>query len=752
MKQLTGRHISVYGIVQGVGFRPFIYKLAKEYNLNGWVLNTSSSVEIDVEGEREDIEGFILDIKRKAPPLSQIEDIKIIDIKPNNYKDFIIKESEENLGYQLISPDIATCKECVKELFNPSDRRYRYPFINCTNCGPRFTIIKDIPYDRKNTTMAKFKMCPECEKEYNDPTDRRFHAQPNACPVCGPKIWLEGIESNDPIKEAVRLLKGEAIIAIKGLGGFHLACDATNDKVVKRLRERKYRPNKPFAVMMKDIDTVRLYCELMKKEEEVMLSPQCPIVLLKLKDRRDISSLVAPNNNYLGVMLPYTPLHHILLREFPNPLVMTSGNLSEEPICQDNEEALKRLKGIADYFLLNNRDIYSRYDDSVAFVIDENVQLIRRARGYAPSPVKLPFKIKSTLACGGELKSTFCLTKENYAFLSQHIGDLENLETLDHFINTLELYKRLFRITPKVIACDLHPDYLSTKYAQEFSKEMPVIPVQHHYAHIASCMADNNLLEPVIGIAMDGSGYGLDGNIWGGEILLADYNSFTRVAHFEYLPMPGGELAIKKPYRLAIGYLYKLFRNIPELPFLLDIPREELEIIKTQLDNSINAPLTSSLGRLFDAVSSMLNIRKEVDYEGQAAIELEMAGEKIYTEKYYNWDIEKSDSEFIIKVKPLLEGIINDIDRIPKEQISAKFHNTIALIILDLARIIREQTKINNVVLSGGCFQNRTLLKRTVKNLEKGRFKVFIQHQVPCNDGGISLGQAIIAGRQKERG
>lgn len=752
MKQSVGRHISVYGIVQGVGFRPFIYKLAKGYNLSGWVLNTSSSVEIEIEGAREDIEEFITDIKRKAPPLSRIEDIKITEIKPNNYRDFVIKESEENLGYQLISPDIATCKECIRELFDPSDRRYKYPFINCTNCGPRFTIIKDIPYDRKNTTMAKFKMCPECEKEYNDPIDRRFHAQPNACPVCGPKIWLEGIETEDPIKEVVRLLKEGMIVAMKGLGGFHLACDAISDEAVKRLRERKHRPNKPFAVMMRDIETVRLYCELNKKEEEIMSSPQCPIVLLKLKDRRDISSFVAPNNNYLGVMLPYTPLQHIILREFPNPLVMTSGNLSEEPICQDNDEALKRLKRIADSFLLNDRDIYSRYDDSVVFVADSYTQLVRRARGYAPSPIKLPFKIETTLACGGELKNTFCLTKENYAFVSQHIGDLENLETLEHFINTLELYKRLFRINPEVIACDIHPDYLSTKYAQEFSKKMPVISVQHHYAHIASCMAENGLTEPVIGVAMDGSGYGLDGNIWGGEILLADYNNFSRVAHFEYLPMAGGELAIRKPYRLAIGYLYKLFKNIPELVSLSNITKEEIGTIKAQIDNGINTPITSSLGRLFDAVSSILNICKEVDYEGQAAIELEMIGENISTEEYYDWDIEKLNGEFIIKVKPILEGIINNIDRVPREKISAKFHNTIALIILDLVKTIRDQTKINNVALSGGCFQNRTLLRKTIKNLEKERFKVFIHSQVPCNDGGISLGQAVIAGIKNKRG
>ncbi|MGB9681368.1 MAG: carbamoyltransferase HypF [bacterium] len=751
MKQLAGRHLSVYGVVQGVGFRPFIYKLAKEYHLNGWVLNTSSSVEIEIEGKPEDIEGFISDIKRKSPPLARIEKISIEEVKPNNYSDFVIKESKKDLGYQLISPDIATCDECLKELFSPNNRRYLYPFINCTNCGPRFTIIKDIPYDRKNTTMERFKMCKDCEKEYGDPMNRRFHAQPNACPVCGPKVWLEGIEIEDPISETIRLLKEGMIVAIKGLGGFHLACDATNNDAVKKLRERKHRPSKPFAVMMKDIETVRLYCELQEEEERLMRSPQCPIVLLRLKDRRNISTFVAPNNNYLGVMLPYTPLQHIILREFPNPLIMTSGNLSEEPICQDNDEAIKRLKDIAEYFLLNNRDIYSRYDDSVVSVVDGNIQMIRRARGYAPSPIKLPFSLPSVLACGGELKNTFCLTKENYAFVSQHIGDLENIETLKHFINTIELYKRLFRIEPKVIACDMHPDYLSTRYAQNLSKEIPVIPVQHHYAHVASCMAENGLAESVIGIAMDGSGYGLDGNVWGGEFMIADYSGFSRIAHFEYLPMPGGELAIRKPYRLAIGYLYRLFGEIPNLPSLQDIPQEELDIIKDQVDKGINTPITSSLGRLFDAVSSILNVCKKVDYEGQAAVELEMIGENLSTESHYKWDIERLNGEFIVKIKPLLEEIVEEINKVPIEKISAKFHNTIALIILDMARIIREESRINSIVISGGCFQNKTLLRKTIKNLEKERFKVFLHSQVPCNDGGISLGQAVVAGYTKNK-
>jgi len=747
VKILTGKRIRVFGVVQGVGFRPFIYRLAKEYNLKGWVLNTSSSVEIEVEGEKESIERFISDIKRKAPPVARIERIEVEDSVPNNYRDFLIKESKEEPGYQLISPDIAVCEDCLRELFDPRDRRYRYPFINCTNCGPRFTIIKDIPYDRKNTTMDKFRMCKDCEEEYNDPLNRRFHAQPNACPICGPRLWIEGLKVEDPIEETARLLKEGFIVAIKGLGGFHLACDATNDNAVRLLRERKKRGYKPFALMMKDLNTIKMYCYVTPEEEKVLVSPQAPIVLLKIKDLGDISRGVAPNNNYLGVMLPYTPVHHMLLREVSKPLVMTSGNLSEEPICQDSEEALNRLKGIADYFLLNDRDIYSRYDDSVVFVFDGKPQLIRRARGYAPSPVKIPFKIKQTLACGGELKNTFCLTRDNYAFISQHIGDLENIETLEHFINTIELYKRLFRIEPQVVACDLHPDYLSTRYALQFEGTLPVIRVQHHYAHIVSCMGENSITEPVIGISLDGSGYGLDGNIWGGEVLIADYDGFIRKAHLEYLPMPGGELAIRRPYRLTIGYLFKLFGKIPDLPFLNAVPEEEIRIIKEQVEKGINTPFTSSMGRLFDAVSSLLDICQEATYEGQPAVELEMMGKDIEDDEYYSWEIEKENGIFILRVKKLFEGLLSDIDVLPVSIISTKFHNTVARMMLDVTLLIREETKIDKVALSGGCFQNRRLLNRLVRLLREKDFEVYTHNQVPCNDGGLSLGQAIIGGR-----
>ncbi|HUV88856.1 MAG TPA: carbamoyltransferase HypF, partial [Anaerolineae bacterium] len=598
--------ISVRGVVQGVGFRPFVYRLAHECGLAGWVLNHSGGVEIEVEGPPAALEAFIRDLEAKAPPLARIEGIEVAGVPPVGGATFEIRPSVAQEGrYPLVSPDIATCPDCLRELLDPADRRYRYPFTNCTNCGPRFTIIADVPYDRPLTTMRDFTMCPSCQAEYDDPLDRRFHAQPNACPVCGPHIWLAdaaghplvGDEAHADhagvLAQARDLLLAGKILAIKGLGGFHLACDATGEPAVRTLRERKGRPAKPLAVMMATLDQVQQHCWVSEEEERLLTSSQCPIVLLPWKPESDVCRLVAPRNHYLGVMLPYTPLHHVLLRDVGRPLVMTSGNLSEEPIARDNAEALRRLAHLADVFLLHDRDIYARYDDSVWFVPQtlRNTQHatrstcsvalpqpIRRARGYAPFPVKLPFRVGQILACGAELKNTFCLTRDEYAFLSQHIGDMENLETLEHFEATVELYKRLFRLDPTIIAHDLHPDYLSTKYATRTTEHAPrnthhetrptfLVSVQHHHAHIASCLADNGWppdTGPVIGVAWDGTGYGVggvhlgDGHVWGGEFLVAGYHGFRRAAHLEYLPMPGGEAAIRNPYRLAIGYLYAL--------------------------------------------------------------------------------------------------------------------------------------------------------------------------------------------------
>jgi hydrogenase maturation protein HypF len=752
--------ISVRGIVQGVGFRPFVYQLATRYGLKGWVCNTSEDVKIEVQGDSHDLENFISELQHNAPPLAHIENISVTHHPPADYTKFQIRDSVAEEGkYQLVSPDIATCKPCLGEVFNPADRRYHYPFTNCTNCGPRFTIIEDIPYDRPKTTMRSFTMCPDCQAEYDNPLDRRFHAQPNACPKCGPKLELldakgTHFEATDVVATACRLLKEGKIIAIKGLGGFLLACDATNGKAVHLLRGRKRRPFKPLAVMVADINEARKYCQVSEAEEKLLTSHQSPIVLLQWKPESTICQAVAPNLKYLGLMLPYTPLHHLFLKESRIPLVMTSGNISEEPICKDNDEAAKRLSGIADFFLVHNRDIYARYDDSVTVVERGDVQLTRRARGYAPFPIHLTFKAKQVLGCGAEEKNTFCLTKDNYAFVSQHIGDMENLETMEHFENTLALYKKLFRIEPEIVAYDFHPEYLSTKYALELEQSGHVkpVPVQHHHAHIVSCMADNKIESPVIGVALDGTGYGSDGRIWGGEFLVADYKGFQRLGHLEYLPLPGGAAAIKKPYRTAIGYLIKLLGDkslSPKLAFLKQVDSVEIELIKRQLQAGLNSPLNSSMGRLFDAVSSLIGIRREIDYEGQAAVELEMAaydGTGKAGDKAYPYSIVENDGVKIIQLKELFSAIIEDLSQsVSKADISIKFHNTVARMIFDMCRFISEKTGINQVALSGGVFQNRLLIRKIVPLLESAGFSVLVHKQVPCNDGGISLGQAVIA-------
>jgi hydrogenase maturation protein HypF len=736
-------------VVQGVGFRPFIFGLAAKYGLSGWVQNTSSDVQIEISGDPVALMDFEHDIKRHAPPLAHIEKVEGEEISPVEYAQFTIRESATQDGrYQLISPDLATCQACYREIFDSSDRRYRYPFTNCTNCGPRFTIISDIPYDRANTTMNTFRMCPACQAEYDDPANRRFHAQPNACPACGPTLTLlandgKNIASVDVIRDSAALLRKGKILAIKGLGGFQLACDATNLAAVTRLRQRKHRPEKPFAVMVANIAEAGRYCLLSPDECRLLSSASAPIVLAERRMDLEICQAVAPRLQHLGIMLPYTPLHHILLHDVGVPLVMTSGNLSEEPIASDNQEAMIRLAAIADAFLVHNRDIRSRYDDSVCALYGGEVRPIRRARGYAPFPVRLPYRSPSLLACGAELKNTFCLTRDEYAFVSQHIGDLENLETLEHFQETLALYQHLFRIQPQAVAFDLHPDYLATHFAQSLS--LPKIGVQHHHAHIAACLAENGISEPAIGIALDGTGYGPDGTIWGGEFLLVDLHKYQRLGRLRLLPLPGGDAAIRRPYRVAYAYLKTLLgESSLDLPFLSAASVQERTLLSNQIESGLNTPFTSSCGRLFDAVSASLGIQTLAGYEGQAAVEMEAAA--IDMDGTLPFDINESKELLEVELEPLFRTLVQQLRLArPVAELAGLFHNTVAEFCVEMCLRIRKCTGVSVVALSGGVFQNRRLFERLNRGLQSKQFIIVNHRQVPCNDGGISLGQAMVA-------
>jgi hydrogenase maturation protein HypF len=782
--QLSARYIHITGVVQGVGFRPFVYNLADELALSGWVLNSSSGVEIEAVGPPEALEAFADRLKSDAPPLARIEKVTVTDIPISGVElpipdGFAIRHSEAQPGeFQPISPDIAICEDCLRELFDPDDRRCGYPFINCTNCGPRFTIIKDIPYDRPKTTMVPFKMCPDCQGEYDDPTDRRFHAQPNACPVCGPSVWLVPSQASDvdnpnkaiadwasgeAIGAARELLKSGAILAVKGLGGFHLACDATNDEAVKELRERKGRVDKPFALMAFDLEAVEQFCDVNAHERELLTSRERPIVLLRERADSPMSSYVAPGNRYLGVMLPYTPLHYVLLEQtegFPAALVMTSGNYSEEPIATGNEEAEERLGDLADAFLLHDRQIHARCDDSVTRTFHGKELPIRRSRGYAPYPIHLPFPVRQVLAVGGELKNTFCLTRDQYAFLSQHIGDMENYETLRFFEQMVEQLARTFRVEPEIVAHDMHPGYLSTRWAKQVTQSdgQPFgsahrVAVQHHHAQVASCMVEHGLSgeRPVIGVAFDGTGYGIDGAIWGGEFLIIDYVRFRRVAHLKYVPLPGGDAAIRRPYRIALAHLWAagVAWDGDLLPVEAASPAER-RILAQQMERGVNTVPTSSSGRLFDAVSALAGVRQEINYEAQAAIELENLVARGETDAY-TFDLVPSqtgDTPRTIQIDsaPVIRDVVGDVRAsVPSAIIAAKLHNGLAAMIRDVCVRLREGSDLNEVCLSGGVFQNITLLERVVPLLQEASFTAYTHHLVPPNDGGLALGQAVIA-------
>lgn len=759
-KMKLGTSIHISGIVQGVGFRPFVYNLALGFKLTGWVRNTSGGVEIEVDGLQEALEAFVSALREEAPALARIDEITTSYHGTNGFEKFEILHSEETPeAFQPISPDVSICDDCLRELFDTSDRRYRYPFINCTNCGPRFTIIKDIPYDRPKTTMAKFDMCPDCAREYGDPANRRFHAQPVACPVCGPQVWFEKVGSippkiayiggNQAILETRAALGRGEIVAIKGLGGFHLACDATNSKAVTDLRLGKLRVDKPFALMLPDMETIEKHCFANNAEQKLLKSSARPIVLLRRRPQSTIVQEVAPGQDWIGVMLPYTPLHFLLIERsmgFPDALVMTSGNHAEEPIATQNEEAQRRLASLTDTFLLHNRDIFVRCDDSVMRVYDEKIYPIRRSRGYAPFPVKLPWQCVPLLATGAELKNTFCITHDHYAFLSHHIGDLENYETLLSFEQGVEHFERLFRVIPEAIAYDLHPNYLATRYALERGdrEHLKLLGVQHHHAHIAACMAEHGLdgSHPVIGVAFDGTGYGDDGAIWGGEFLIADYKYYQRAMHLEYFPLPGGDAAIKQPARIALALLWSFgleWEN--SLSPVAEFQGEQRNTLQKQMEQHINSPMTSSVGRLFDGVAALTGGRQRVNYEAQAAIEFESLVDE--TEKgIYRFELNKNT----VGLKSTLNQLITDLHaRVAINTIAARFHNGMAQMVLDGCLSLKREAGINEVALSGGVWQNITLLGRTLSLLRNAGFQVYIHREVPTNDGGLSLGQAAIA-------
>lgn len=753
--RLAARRLLVNGIVQGVGFRPFVYQLALRHGLQGEVANTSEGVLIDIEGAPEGLDAFEAELVTRTPPLARITEVRRTAREPHGAEGFRIVESRRGVSMEtLIPPDVAVCEDCLAELFDPRDRRFRYPFINCTHCGPRYTIIEDIPYDRPKTSMRKFAMCPACRAEYEHPANRRFHAQPIACPACGPRLELRNaagdpLAASDPVVIAASLLREGAILAVKGLGGFHLAVDAFDPEAVARLRVRKRREEKPLAVMSPDLAAVRTYALVTEEDARLLSAPERPIVLLRKRPSGPLAAGVAPRNRWVGVMLPYTPLHHLLLAEGFPALVMTSGNLSEEPIAADNEEALARLSGIADAFLLHDRGIVRRCDDSVVRRVAGKTRVVRRARGYVPRPVFLARRLPPLLAVGAELKNTVCLVKGDRAFLSPHIGDLENLATYEAFCETIAHLERILDIRPEILACDLHPDYRSTRWAEE-QRGLPLRRVQHHHAHIAACMAEHGLEGPVIGIACDGTGYGPDGTVWGGEVLAADTAGFERLAHLACVPMPGGAAAIREPWRMAVSHLRAAYGSEfsrLDLPLLAETGEERVRVAAAMAAGGVNAPLTSSAGRLFDAVAAILGLRRRVAFEGQAAMELEMeAAEGV--EEAYDTEWEEGEPRRILPA-PLVRAVVEDFRRgRPAAEISARFHNGLVRLFVRLCRRIRKERGLARVVLSGGVFQNALLLEGLLRGLAAEGFAVYSHEQVPANDGGIALGQALVAASQ----
>ncbi len=806
--------IRINGTVQGVGFRPTIYRIAKDLKLKGDVCNDGEGVLIRVSGSKESIEEFIKRIQQESPPLANIDRLKRIACQHNfEFNNFTISDSINTAIKTQIVPDAATCEDCKQEIFDPLSRYYRYPFTNCTHCGPRLSIINAIPYDRHHTSMKMFAMCPQCSKEYADIENRRFHAQPVACYTCGPQAWLERADGKpvtaamfsmlDDVDAVCTLLQKGEIVAIKGLGGFHLACDATNHQAVEKLRQRKQRDDKPFALMARDIQIIEKYCKPTPKEKELLESAIAPIVLIKIIDNYELaianetennyhvkssspyppipqspplSPSIAPKQNTLGFMLPYTPLHHLILRRMNRPIVLTSGNICDEPQCINNQEAREKLNKIADYFLLHNRDIINQVDDSVVRVIGEKIQIIRRARGYAPAPINLPLgfeNIPQILAMGSELKNTFCLLRDGQAILSQHLGDLASSAVLKNYQDTLNLYLNLFEHQPEAVAVDKHPQYLSTKLGKELAtaNQIKLYDIQHHHAHIAACMAENSLpldSAPVLGIALDGLGYGEDNTLWGGEFLLADYNNLTRLATFKPVPLIGGEQATYQPWRNTYAQLISAFnwldikQNYGNLEIVKYLEKKPLKLLNELKEKSLNTPLSSSTGRLFDAVAAAIGIcREQCSYQGQAAIEMEaLIDEKQLNQRKetltYPFLLNFLDSIYYIDPQPMWKALLKDLQQqTSKKIIAEKFHVGLAIAIVETANTLRKKHSIKQVALTGGVFQNRILLTQVTNRLQASGIKVLTHSLVPCNDGGLSLGQAVIAAarwREGERG
>lgn len=762
----TRLKIAVRGAVQGVGFRPFIYRLATELGLAGWVNNSVQGVCVEVEGRRPDAEQFLHRLEAEKPPRSSIQSLEMRWLESAGYRGFEIRPSETNGGKTaIVLPDIATCPDCLEEILDPQNRRYRYPFTNCTHCGPRFSIIESIPYDRPNTSMSAFTMCPRCRAEYENPLDRRFHAQPNACPVCGPHLELWDGEGNalfhhDPaLRAAVEAIRCGKIVAVKGLGGFHLIVAAGDEAAVLRLRHRKERKEKPFALMFPSLESAKQHCEISPLEEQLLCSPEAPIVLLRRKSGRniDISDAVAPGNPYFGAMLPYTPLHHLLMAGLGIPIVATSGNVKDEPMAFSETDALQRLGNIAELFLVHNRPIVRHVDDSIVRVMMDRKIVLRRARGFAPLPVTLESngsKAKNVLAVGGQLKDAIALSVGPQVFISQHIGDLETEQASRAFSTIISDFKKLYEAIPRIVAADMHPDYVSTRLAQEkaVSSQARYLEIQHHVAHVLSCMAENELAPPALGVAWDGTGWGNDGVIWGGEFFEVTEEKVERIAHFRQFRLPGGEKAVREPRRAAAGLIYEMYGSagLEALPVAAKFSPEELSTIRTMLMRPLNAPLCCSVGRLFDAVAALAGLRQRVEFEGQAAMGLEFALDGVNTNDAYPLRLTRESTgadgreAVLLDWAPLIEAVLTDVrSGVSIARISARFHNALAEAVVAIAR----RTQHTRVALSGGCFQNRYLAERTITRLREESFEPYWHQHVPPNDGGIALGQVAAAWR-----